>query len=127
MRELLVISPFNLPFVTSVVIVMSCSSSVLKSLFEVNLLSLREPSASGLSPSMIELKVDVVQMAVRAFTVGDLVVLSGNVALFLKVLGTNLGDVHINHVGVVTVEFHHLVWVLTIDIDVVIWADVLVR
>ena len=58
---------------------------------------------------------------------GNLVVLSGNVALLLKVLGTNLGDVHINHVGVMTVEFHHLVWVLAIDVDVVIWADVLVR
>ena len=64
MGEFLVISPLNLPFVTSIVIVMSCSGSVLKSLFEVNLLSLGEPGASGLSPSMVELKVDVVQMAV---------------------------------------------------------------
>ena len=61
-RELLVIAPFNLPFVTSVVIVMASRCPVSKSLLEVDLLGLREPSASGLPPAMVELKVDVVEV-----------------------------------------------------------------
>ena len=57
----------------------------------------------------------------------DLVVLGRNVALLVEVLGTDLGDVHVDHVGVVAVQFHHLALVVTIDIDVVLVGDVLVR
>lgn len=82
-REFLVISPLNFPLVTSVVIIMRRSSSSFLSLLEVDLLGLREPGACRLSPSVVELKVNVVQMAVRALSVGDLVVLSGDVALLV--------------------------------------------
>lgn len=34
---------------------------------------------------------------------------------------------HVNQVGIVSVYFHHLVWVLPIDVDIVVRADVLVR
>ena len=56
-----------------------------------------------------------------------LVVLGGDIALLLEVLGADLRDVHVNQVGVVPVDFHHLVGVLPIDVDVVLGADVLVR
>ena len=82
-RELLVISPLNLVLVTLVVIVMACSWSVPKSLLMVDLLSLREPGASGLPPSMVELKVDVVQVIVRRLTMGHLVKLGWDVALLV--------------------------------------------
>ena len=63
-RELLVISPFNLPLVTFIVIVMAGSRSGLKSLLVVDLLGLGEPGTGGLSPSVVEIEVDVVQMSV---------------------------------------------------------------
>ena len=59
--------------------------------------------------------------------VGRLVVLGGHVALLLEVLGADLRNVHVNQVGIVSVYFHHLVWVLPIDVDIVVRADVLVR
>ena len=64
MGEFLVSSPLNLPFVTSVLIVMSTSESVIKSLCEVNLLNLRERGASELYRSIVVLKVNVEQMSV---------------------------------------------------------------
>ena len=100
--------------------------NILKSLLEVDLLGLGEPGAGGLSPSVIEIKVLVVQMLVDVFTVSGLVVLSGDVALLLEVFGADLSDMHINEVGVVTVDLHHLVGVLAVDVDVVVGADVLV-
>ena len=61
-RELLVITPLDFPLVTLVVIVMACSWPRLKSLLVVNLLGLREPGAGRLSPSVVELEVNVVQV-----------------------------------------------------------------
>ena len=127
-RELLVITPFNLPLVTLIVIVMCGSGSGIKSLLLVDLLSLGEPGAGGLSPSMIELKVDVLETGADHVRLGmsDLVELGRDVALLFEVLRADLGDVHINEVGVVTVDLHHLVLVVTIDINVMVGADVLV-
>lgn len=56
----------------------------------------------------------------------NLVVLGRDVALLVKVLGADLGDVHINEVGVVSVDLHNLVLVLTIDVDVVVGTGVFV-
>lgn len=83
MRELLIVSPFDLPLVTLVVIVMARSWSILKSLLEVDLLGLGEPSASGLSPPVVEFKVDVVQMSVDIFTMSCLVVFGWDITLLL--------------------------------------------
>ena len=63
-RELLVISPFYFPFITSIVIIMARCWPILKHLLVVDFLGLRVPYAIGLSPSVIELKVHVVQMVV---------------------------------------------------------------
>ena len=128
MRELLIIAPFNLPFVTLVVIIVTGSRPVFKSLFVVDLLGLGEPGAGGLSPSVVEFKVDVVKVAenILGFPVGLLVVLRLDVALLLQVLRANLCDVQIDHVAVVTVDLHQLVLVIAVHIDVVAGADVLV-
>ena len=126
-RELLVISPLNLVLVTLVVIVMACSWSVPKSLLMVDLLSLREPGASGLPPSMVELKVDVVQVIVRRLTMGHLVKLGWDVALLVEVFRSHLCDVHIDHVSVVAIDLHHLLLVVAIHVDVMVGAHMLVR
>jgi len=127
-RELLVISPLDFPLVTLVVIVMARRRSILKSLRVVDLLRLREPGSGGLSPSVVEFKVDVVKVAenILSFPVGLLVVLRLDVALSLQVLRANLCDVQIDHVAVVTVDLHQLVLVIAVHIDVVAGADVLV-
>jgi hypothetical protein len=125
MRELLVVSPLDLILISLIVIVVTRSRSVLKSLLVVIVLGLRIPGSRRLSPPVIELEIDVVQMAVGRFTVSDLIVLCGNVAFLLKVFWTNLCNMHVNHVCVVAVNFHQLFLVVAVHIDVVTWADVL--
>lgn len=58
---------------------------------------------------------------------GCLVVLGRNVALLLEILRSDLGDVHVDKISVVSIDFHHLVGVLPINVDIVARADVLVR
>ena len=95
-RELLVISPFDLPFVASIVIVVTRCWPVFKTLLVVDFLSLRIPHAVWLSPSVIELKVHVVQMVVDFLLVSNLVQVAGDVALLVEVLGSDLCDMHVD-------------------------------
>jgi len=74
---------------------------------------------------VVELEIDVVQMTVDRFTVSDLIVLCGYVALFLEIFWANLCNMHVNHVGVMTINLHHLLFVVAVHIDVVTGADVL--
>ena len=125
MRELLVISPFDFPFVTSIVIIVARCWPIIKHLLVVDLLGLRVPNAIWLPPSVIELKVLVVQMVIDFLLMSNLVQVAWDVALLIKVLGTDLSNVHVNHVSIVTVNLHHLVLVIAIDIDVVARRNVL--
>ena len=125
MRELLVISPFDLPFVASIVIVVTRCWPVFKTLLVVDFLSLGIPHAVWLSPSVIELKVHVVQMVVDFLLVSNLVQVAGDVALLVEVLRSDLCDVHVDQISIVTVNLHHLVLVIAIDIDVVARRNVL--
>lgn len=124
-RELLVISPFDLPFVTSIVIIVARCWPILKRLLVVDLLSLGVPHAVWLPPSVIELKVHVVQMVVDFLLVSYLVQVAGDVALLVEVLGSDLCDVHVDQISIVTVNLHHLVLVIAIDINVVARRNVL--
>ena len=125
MRELLVISPFDLPFVASIVIVVTRCWPVFKTLLVVDFLSLGVPNAVWLSPSVIELKVHVVQMVVDFLLVSNLVQVAGDVALLVEVLRSDLCDVHVDQISIVTVNLHHLVLVIAIDINVVARRNVL--
>ena len=125
--ELLIITPFNFPFVSLIVIVVASGCSALERLLEVDLLGLREPGAGGLSPSVVEIEVDVVKVIVAGLAVGNLIMLGRDIALVDKILRSDLGDVHINKVSVVAVDLHHLIFVVAVNIDVVIGANVLVR
>jgi len=64
-------------------------------------------------------------MAVDRFTVSDLIILSGYVAFFLEVFWANLRNMHINHVGVMTINLHQLLLIIAVHIDIVTGADVL--
>lgn len=75
---------------------------------------------------MVELEVDVVQMAMRLLAMGDLIVLGRDVALLIEILGAHLSDVHIDQVGIVAVDFDHLVLIVAINVDVVRRADMVV-
>ena len=75
---------------------------------------------------MVELEVDVVQMAMRLLAMGDLIVLGWDVALLIEILGAHLSDVHIDQVGIVAVNFDHLVLIVAINVDVVRRADMVV-
>ena len=125
MRELLVISPFDFPFVASIVIIVARCWPIFKRLLEVDFLSLGVPHAVWLSPSVIELKVHVVQMVVDFLLVSNLVQVAGDIALLVEVLGSDLCDMHVDQISIVTVNLHHLVLVIAIDIDVVAGRNVL--
>ena len=125
-RELLIISPLDFVPVSSIVIIMSSSWSILEVLLEVDLLSLREPSTGWLSPSVVELKVHVCEMEVSVLHWSNLRVLCWNVALLLQILWSDLGDVQVNQVGIVSVDLHKLVLIFTINVDVVLNLNVLV-
>jgi hypothetical protein len=63
-RELLLFSPLNIKLSALIVVVVMCVWASIKSLLMVNLLGLREPGASGLSPSVVEIEEHVVKLNV---------------------------------------------------------------
>ena len=63
--ELLFLGPLNIILRSLIMVVMMSMRAFLKILLVVNLLSLREPCACWLSPSVVEVKEHVVQMPVH--------------------------------------------------------------
>ena len=51
----------------------------------------------------------------------------GDVVLRIQIIRSHLRNVHINQVGVVSIEINHLVFVIPIDIDWMLNVEVLVR
>lgn len=80
MRELLVFTPFNIVLGTLIVIVMVGLRSVLQGFFEVDFLGLGEPLPCGFSPSVVEVKEDVIQMNVLVTSSFQLVEMRRDVA-----------------------------------------------
>lgn len=109
MRELLVVLPLYLPLVTSVVVVVSGSWQIVFVLSMVKLLSLREPSASGLSPSVVVLKEHVVQARILLLVRVLLVKARWYVTHFIQIIRTHLRNVHVNQVAVVSINFEKLI------------------
>jgi hypothetical protein len=64
MRELLFFCPLNVKFSALIMIVVVSMRALLKSLLVVDLLSLGEPCAGGLPPSVVEIEEHVVQVNV---------------------------------------------------------------
>jgi hypothetical protein len=62
--ELLILSPLNIEMASLIMVVMVSMRAVGERCLMVDLLSLREPSAGRLSPSMVMLKEHVIEVAV---------------------------------------------------------------
>ena len=113
---------------STIVIVMSGGRSVLESLLITDLLTLREPGSCWLSPSVVVLKEFVIEMVLNlSFRVSNLVISSRHVALLVKVVRTYLGDVQVNHVAVISVDIHELLFSQFFNSEELFHGDVLVR
>ena len=78
---------------------------------------------------MVILKVDVLQL--RIGLVHDCILVESfwDVALCIEILRSDLSNMHVNHIGVKTIDIEHLVLVITINVDwmldmeVFVWKD----
>lgn len=125
--ELLVVAPFNLVRTSFIMIVVRCRRSVLQCFLEVEFLGLREPCSRWFSPPVVVLKVDVVELRVRLRCFVALIESLGDVALFIKVLRSHLGNMQVDEVGVVCVDVHHLVFIVSINVNGILNREMLMR
>ena len=131
MWELLIITPLDFVLVSLIVIIVCGGWTILQSFLVIELLSLREPGSCWFSPSVIILKVDVLQLGIRFVHDCILVESFWDVALCIEILWSDLSNMHVNHIGVKTIDIEHLVLVITINVDwmldmeVFVWKDYL--
>ena len=76
---------------------------------------------------MVVLKVHVFKLWVARCCVLELVESLWDVALSIKVVRSDLSNVHINHVRVMSVYVHHLLLVVAVNIDWVLHIEDFVR
>lgn len=77
---------------------------------------------------MVVLKELVIEVVLHlVFRVSNLVISGRDVALLFKVLRTNLGDVEVNHVAVVSVDVLELLFSQFSSVEMVLHGDVLMR
>ena len=77
---------------------------------------------------MVPLKVHVIEVTFLAiFEDCNLIVTSWHVALFVEVLWSYLGDVHIDHVAIVGVHFDELVLRQVLGVNIMVDRNMLVR
>lgn len=127
MWELLIFSPFNIILRSFIVIIMMSLRSVLEGFLMVQLLSLGEPGSGWLSPSVVELKEHVVQVRIGVFQVRNLVELRRNITHLVEVLWSDLRDVQIDHMTVVSVDLVEFVFREVLSVQIVLDVDVFVR
>lgn len=121
MGELLVLSPLDLMLSSTIVIVMSSGRSILEVLRVVNFLSLGEPGSGWLSPSVVVLKELVIEVIINLFfRVSDLVESGRNIAEGIKAFRTDLSNVQVNHIAVVSVNVHEFIFSQFVDREVVL-------
>ena len=126
MGELLFLSPFNIEVRSFVVIVMISCLTVLKSLLEIDLLSLREPCSCWLPPSVVVLEELVVEVTVCVTDRLDLVEASWDVTYLIEILGADLTDMEIDQVAVETIDFEHFILSETFGVNPMINMHMLV-
>lgn len=127
MRELLFLSPLNIELGALIVIVVMSMRAVLQGLLVVDLLSLREPCASGLSPPVIEIEEHVIQVLISVADALELVEMSGDVAHLVKILGADLTDVKIDHMVIVGIDLGQLLLSESLRVEPVLDVNVLMR
>lgn len=104
MRELLLFGPLDIELGTLIMIVVMSNGALLKSLLVVDLLSLREPCAGGLPPSVVEIEEHVVQVSILVSNRLNLIEVRGDVADLVEILGSHLTDVQVDHVAIVGID-----------------------
>jgi len=102
--EFFFVKKINIEFGSTIVVITVSSGAVVEEFLPFDFLGLREPSTGGLPPAMVVFKESVVEVSIRLKSLFGLVVASGYIALLFEVFGTNLGNMHINKVGVVSVH-----------------------
>jgi len=111
MGEFLIFRPLDLMSGTTIVIIMSSSRSVFQVFSIVDFLSLREPGSCWLSPSVVVLKELVIEVIINLFfRVSDLVESGKNIAEGIKAFRTDLSNVQVNHIAVVSVNIHEFIF-----------------
>ena len=125
-RELLFLCPFNIPFGTLIVIVVVCNWTVFKSLLEIDLLGLREPSAGRLSPSVVEIEEHVVQVVVLVTNRLNLVEVRGYITHLIQILRSYLTNVKIDHMAIIGINLSQFILCQALSIKPVMNMDVLV-
>ena len=131
MWELLIITPLDFVLVSLIVIIVCGGWTILQSFLVVEFLSLREPGSCWFSPSVVILKVDVLQLGIRLVQDSILVESFWDVALRIEIFRSDLGNVHVNHIGVKTINIEHLFLVIAINVDrmldmeMLVWKDYL--
>ena len=125
MRELLVLSPFNIIFVTFIVIVVIGGWSV-SQLFRENELDFHLLSG-WLSPSVIVLEEHVVQLKTILKLWVDLIHMGWDIALLVNYTWSYLSNVHINHKTIVSINFKKFILGQRFSFDIMLNIDMLVR
>ena len=131
MWEFLIITPLDFVLVSLIVIIVCGGWTILQSFLVVEFLSLREPGSCWFSPSVVILKVDVLQLGIRLVQDSILVESFWDVALRIEIFRSDLGNVHVNHIGVKTINIEHLFLVIAINVDrmldmeMLVWKDYL--
>jgi hypothetical protein len=105
MRELLVLSPLNIVLTTFIMVVVMGGFSFLELFSVVDLLCLREPGSGWLPPSVVEIKEHVVGMLELVSCGLELIELERNIGNFVKVSRSDLTDVEIDQVSIVSIDF----------------------
>jgi len=125
MREFLIFSPFNIIFVTFIVIVVISGWSVsqLFSEFKFNFHLL----SSWLSPSVIVLEEHIVQTLTILKLRVDLIHMGWDIALIINYTWSYLSNVHINHKTVVSINFKKFIFGQSFSLNIMLDIDVLVR
>ncbi len=127
MRELLLLSPLNVEFRSLIMIIVMSVRTIVQGLLVVNFLCLREPSAGGLSPSVIEIEEHIIQVVVSITDALHLVEMGRNVAHFIKVFRADLTDVEIDHMAIVCVDLSQLFLSEVFGVEPVLNVHMLMR
>ena len=124
MRELLIFSPLNIIFITSIMVIMTGCWPVSKSLLELELNT--QSLSSGLSPSMVVLKEHVIQMKWIGKSWSNLIHVWWNVARLINNTRSNLSDVHIDQKTVISINFEQFVFSQFFGVQIMLDVTVLV-
>ena len=123
--ELLILSPLNVILVSLIVVVVISSGSVTKLLGKSNLNIKEIPG--WLSPPVVVIKEHIVQVEIILESGSGLTHVRRDIPLLINDARSHLRNMHINHQGVVSINFKKFVVSKILGVDVVLDVTVLMR